>query len=137
MIFFIWQDDYLTHIAELDAQHLKLVELINNLYTDLVKSQNIDQKQSYIVETLEELIDYSYYHFEAEEKLMLQYDYPGYALHKEEHERFKVQVAQFMKEQREGTRILSFPILVFLKDWLVSHVIATDKQYGPYLGERM
>jgi len=67
---------------------------------------------------------------------MLQYEYPGYAKHKEEHERFKLQVAQFMKEQSES-KVLPFPIVVFLKNWLTTHVLKTDKQYGPYLNEKM
>jgi hemerythrin len=68
---------------------------------------------------------------------MLEYEYPGYERHKEEHEKFKVQITQFLKEHNEGTLILSFPILVFLRDWLSSHVLDTDKQYGPYLKEKM
>ena len=137
MIFFEWKDTYLTKISELDAQHQKLVSLINNLYADLVKCENIDQKQSYILGAIVDLIDYGCYHFDAEEKLMLEYEYPGYECHKEEHEKFKMQVTQFLKEHNEGTLILSFPILVFLRDWLSSHVLDTDKQYGPYLNEKM
>ncbi len=137
MIFFIWKEEYLTNISELDSQHQKLVLLINNLYADLVKCQDVSQKQAFVVNALKELIDYGCYHFEAEEKLMLKYGYSGYAHHKEEHERFKLQIAQFLKEQSEGSRILSFPVLVFVKDWLVSHVIETDKQYGPYLSARI
>ena len=137
MIFFIWKDEYLTNIGELDAQHQKLVELINDFYADLLQHKESDQKQSSIVKTLERLMAYSLYHFEAEEKLMLQYEYPGYEKHKEEHERFKLHVARLMKEQNETMPVLPFPLVVFLKDWLTSHVLKTDKQYGPYLNGKM
>ncbi|MHC1760785.1 MAG: hemerythrin domain-containing protein [Negativicutes bacterium] len=75
--------------------------------------------------------------FEAEEKLMLRYEYPCYAVHKEEHEQFKMQIAQFVEKQKHGTLILAFPIFDFLKDWLISHVLTIDKQYGPYINEKM
>lgn len=137
MIFFTWQDAYLTNISEIDVQHQKLVALINDLYADLLKCQNSDQKRSFIAKALEDLIDYSCYHFETEEKLMLKYEYPEYAHHKEEHEKFKLQVAKFMKEQSGFAQVLPFPVVVFLKDWLTSHVLSTDRQYVPYLNEKM
>ena len=137
MIFFMWKEEYLTHVKELDEQHRKLVELINNLYADLLECQNNDQKQSLVNRLLEELIEYSVYHFTAEENLLLQYEYPRYELHVEEHERFKSQVAQFMKDQSEAERALPFPLVVFLRDWLISHVLTEDKQYGPYLCAQM
>lgn len=137
MVFFEWPETYLTNIEKFDAEHRKLVCLINALYNDLVNCQNISQKQPVIVEALSELIAYGCYHFAEEEELMVQYEYPGYMAHKEEHDQFKQQVAQFMKQQREGTLILSFPIMIFLKEWLISHVLTTDKQYGPFLHEKI
>lgn len=137
MIFLTWKDEYLTNISELDIQHQKLVALINNFYADLLKYQNNDQKKELIIQTLNELVDYSCYHFEAEENLMQKYEYPGYAHHKEEHERFKTQVTQFMKEQNETKHVAPFPIVVFLRDWLTAHIMKTDKQYGPYLTEKL
>lgn len=137
MFYFQWQDSYLTHIDELDAQHQKLVALINNLYTDLLNCPDNEQKQATVVKTLAELMDYGCYHFDAEEKLMLEHNYPEYAVHKQEHENFKLKVAQLMKAQTETANAVPFPVVVFLRDWLASHVIHTDKQYGPYLKEKM
>ena len=137
MIFFTWKDEYMTHISELDAQHQKLVELINSFYADLLKYQNNEQKKEVIMRTLDALVDYSCYHFEAEENLMRKYEYAEYEHHKEEHERFKSQIARFIEEQRETDLVTPFPIVVFLRDWLVTHIMKTDMQYGPFLVERM
>ena len=46
MFYFQWQDSYLTHIDELDAQHQKLVALINGLYTDLMNCPEDAEKQA-------------------------------------------------------------------------------------------
>jgi hemerythrin len=137
MIFFTWQEAYLTHISEIDGQHQKLVALINALYSDLLGCQDNDQKRIFIIRTLEELIDYSFYHFITEEELLRKYDYPKYEEHKQEHEQFKLKIAQFMKEQESVERVLPFPIVVFLRDWLISHVLTTDKEYSAYLNEKM
>ena len=133
MFFFIWQDNFLTNISEIDDQHRKLVALINNLYAALLKFEDSDQKRAFLIKTLEELIDYGCYHFDAEEQLMLKHEYPDYESHKAAHERFKLQVAQFLKEQRETTQVLPFPIVVFLKNWFTSHVLSTDLQYVPFI----
>ena len=137
MIFFTWQAAYLTHISEIDVQHQKLVALINALYSDLLGCQDNDQKRVFIIRALEELIDYSFYHFVTEEELLLKYDYPQYEEHKQEHEQYKLKIAQFMKEQESVERVLPFPIVVFLRDWLISHVLTTDKKYSAYLNEKM
>ena len=137
MFYFQWQDSYLTHIDELDAQHQKLVALINGLYTDLMNCPEDAEKQACVLKTLDELVEYSGYHFAAEEKLMLEYDYPEYERHKQEHENFKHKVAQLMQPQTEAANAWPFPVVVFLRDWLASHVIKTDQRYGPYLKEKM
>ena len=137
MFYFQWKDDYLTHIDELDAQHQKLVALINNFYTDLLNCPENAEKQACIGKTLEELVAYSNYHFAAEEKLMLEHQYPAYQQHKLEHESFKRKVAELMQTQNEAENALPFPVVVFLRDWLTSHVIHTDKEYGPYLRDRL
>ena len=137
MFYFQWKDSYLTHIDELDAQHQKLVALINNFYTDLLNCPENAEKQACIGKTLEELVAYSNYHFAAEEKLMLEHQYPAYQQHKLEHESFKRKVAELMQTQNEAENALPFPVVVFLRDWLTTHVIQTDKEYGPYLKARL
>ena len=77
------------------------------------------------------------YHFSAEEKLMQEYDYPEYEQHKSEHEEFKRKVTQLMKLHAEAANALPFPVVVFLRDWLATHVIHTDQRYGPFLREEM
>lgn len=137
MYYFQWKDSYLTHIDELDAQHQKLVALINNLYTDLLNCPEDEKKQACVNKTLEELVAYSDYHFAAEEKLMQEHEYPAYAEHKQEHEKFKQRVTELMQVQQQSTNALPFPVVVFLRDWLTTHVIHTDKGYGPYLKARL
>ena len=132
-----WKPEYSVNIRSIDAQHQKLVALINNFYTDLLNCPENAEKQACIGKTLEELVAYSNYHFAAEEKLMLEHQYPAYQQHKLEHESFKRKVAELMQTQNEAENALPFPVVVFLRDWLTTHVIQTDKEYGPYLRDRL
>ena len=137
MEFFEWKPEYLTGVWELDAHHKKLVSMVNNVYEEMVRCKNVDEKIPFIMKMVNELIDYGCYHFEAEERLMLKYKFPEYELHKIEHEKFKVEVKRFLKEYSEGNLVFSFPILTFLREWLIEHVTGTDMLYGPFLSEKM
>jgi len=137
MAYWEWTETYLTNISNLDDHHHKLVALLNELHDNVYECQNLSQKQPLIGQALAELIDYSCYHFQAEEELMLTYEYPGYVHHKEEYEQFKLQITQLMEQHKVGNLALSFPIIGFIKEWISSHVLKTDKQYGAYLNEKV
>ncbi|MDW8094977.1 MAG: bacteriohemerythrin, partial [Caldimicrobium sp.] len=87
--------------------------------------------------TLDELVSYASYHFNTEEALMSKYGFPELANHKREHEAFKAKIKEFMDKKAKGEVTLSVEIMTFLKDWLVKHIMGTDKKYGPFLQEKM
>lgn len=137
MDFWEWQETYLVNIDIFDEHHKYLLALLNNLYRDVFACTDPTQKQLLIEHLLTELIDYTYYHFAAEENLLLQYEYPDYALHKQQHDTFKVQLHQLMEQHKDGSLVWSFPIFVFLKDWISLHILNADQQYAPYLNEKI
>lgn len=130
---FTWDESYLVNIEKLDKHHQKLMTLFNKLHNDLHVYQDIAQKSPLIEKALTELINYSFYHFQAEEELMIKYDYPNYISHKTEHDRFKLQVNQLMEQHKESAFGMAFPVLHFINEWLTTHIINVDKQYEPYL----
>ena len=67
-----WNSFYSVHIDELDEQHKKLIYLINDMYDAMKNGKETDALSS----ILSELVDYTKYHFDTEEKLFLRYDYP-------------------------------------------------------------
>jgi len=136
MAFGKWQETYSVNVDTLDAHHQKLFSLVENLYINIFECENNSQKQILIGKTLSELTDYTYYHFAQEEALLLKCEYPDYIPHKEEHEQFKLHLTQLLKQYKDVTFVWSLPILIFLKDWLVAHVLNADLQYESYLNEK-
>lgn len=123
-----WFDKLATGLEEVDNQHKKLVDIINELYDTLRKGlvgPNIDK-------IFHELVGYAIYHFDTEEELMNKHNYPGYAHHKEEHDRFKDIIKEFL-EEKDYKRGYSLDLLIFLRDWLVKHIIVVDKKMGAYI----
>lgn len=133
MAFMEWNDRLVTGVKEADEQHKKLVSLVNDLYDAMKqgKGKEITDK------ILDELVKYANYHFGTEETLMTKYGYPDLANHKREHENFKVKVKEFLDKKAKGEATLSIEIMNFLKEWLVKHIMGTDKKYGPFLVEKM
>jgi hemerythrin len=127
MSLIIWIDKYSTGFKDIDAQHKKLVNLINSLF-DAIGQKN---RKTLLNQAFTELVNYAVYHFDLEEKLMIQYKYPDYANHKKEHLLFVEKVNKYLADFDKGDDKVLLKIINFLKDWLLQHIMGTDKQYIP------
>ena len=54
--------------------------------------------------------------------------------HKSEHNFFLDKVAVMAKTYADGSLAMSFEAFVFLRDWIVEHVLSRDAEYVAYLG---
>ena len=124
---FPWNDHFNTGLPEIDHQHRKLVELLNQLAGGLAFITGLPRLDAII----DELMGYAKYHFETEERIW--HEYMGGSedetKHKAMHEHF-VEAVQRLKE-REATspsEELVHEALGFLVRWLASHIIETDKR---------
>jgi hemerythrin len=123
--FFTWQDNYNLGIQAIDEQHQKLVDIINKFYDAFYKSETNDV----MYPILEELIDYTVYHFNTEEDIFLKYNYNQIAAHTELHEQFKKKVLEFQKQFLEG-KTITYRVMTFLRDWLTNHILVSDREYA-------
>jgi hemerythrin len=127
-----WNDGLSVNIVEIDQQHRKLVEMINNL-NDAMRQGKGKESLSKIINGL---ITYAGTHFRTEEKYFDQFGYPDTGKHKQEHKGFTQKVAAFKKDFEGGKRTLSTEVMMFLSDWLQDHIKVVDKKYGPFLNAK-
>lgn len=132
MALFDWKESYSVNIKEIDAQHLKLVELINELYRALL-SNNPDD---FLGEILDRLVEYAAEHFQTEEDYMRIHGYPEFEPHKKEHEAFVEKIILYHRQYKTGELVLSVAIVNFLKDWLKNHIVGSDKKYTDFLNQK-
>ena len=85
---------------------------------------------------IDELVTYTEVHFHAEEHMMVEYRFPAYKKHKAQHDDFAEKVLAFQKEHKAGKTDLPEELLHFLKDWLSTHILGFDKEYGAYFNEK-
>lgn len=123
-----WSDKYKTEIPIIDMQHEELFKLFNKLY-DLYNNQFLIDKYDHIVSALEELKDYTIYHFKAEEEYMLSIRYEKFFEHKLKHNDFISAIESInynIIDDDQQNYLLD--LLKFVANWIVNHVITTDKQ---------
>lgn len=127
-----WKDSYSVGVAEIDKQHKKLIDLINNLTQAMSQGKGKEAVNT----VLGELVSYCATHFSKEEKLMTETGYPELADHKEKHRKMTQKVLALQADVKAGKKSVTIDVMRFLEQWLDKHVLGTDKQYGPHLNAK-
>ena len=125
MEYITWEPKFETQISLIDSQHKVLFNLINELFN----AMKLGKSNSILSETLTELINYTNYHFKAEEELMEEYNYVNLEQHKKEHKACVQKVLFFYQRFIVDEAALSIEILEFLTDWLTDHILIKDQNF--------
>ncbi|HUI28946.1 MAG TPA: bacteriohemerythrin [Candidatus Acidoferrales bacterium] len=127
-----WTQELSVSIEEFDRQHKKLVNLMNLLHNSMNKGENRDVLKNF----LNELADYTVYHFKSEEKLLQEHMFPLYAIHKKEHDELTKQIFAIKTSFEQGNTSLTVEFMDFLKNWLNKHILQVDKKYCDFLNSK-
>jgi len=126
-----WDDSFLVGVGLIDEQYRMLIERTNALTEAIEKTHGLEK----ILQTLGFMIDYTEFHFSAEEEVMAKYAYPRMEKHQNLHGDFIIRLNQMVEEyEAEGaTTALSQSICAFLTSWLVNHIKEVDTKLGQFL----
>lgn len=127
-----WGPRYHIGLKSIDDQHKILVDLMNELYDAFGSNKN----KKVIRKVLQELLDYTVYHFGNEEDLFQKHGYKESENHEGQHEKFIERIRNFKDEFEKGNAVLSFDLIDFLKNWLLNHILKIDAKYVPFLKEK-
>ncbi|HUI31201.1 MAG TPA: bacteriohemerythrin [Candidatus Acidoferrales bacterium] len=111
-----WRERFAVNIKEIDEQHRKWRDMLENI--------------------LGGLVEYTRVHFATEERLIQQSWYPFFEGHKKIHDDMIGEVELLELRHKSGETSLSIYVMNFLKNWLADHIMGTDKNYGPYLNSK-
>lgn len=125
MKYFEWNNSYKSGIEIIDAQHKRLMQIINGLYSSMREGKG-NQVLHFIIE---DLLEYTYYHFETEEKMMIENSYEEFELHRREHDLFARKMVGLKKELTENKVAVSLDVVNFLKNWWRYHILESDMKY--------
>jgi hemerythrin len=140
----VWRNDWAIGIPSLDADHRRLVELVNELLAhpgrDPFESGSIESgirnEGGSAVTRFERLVDHLRGHFEREEALMLSIDYIDFQNHKCEH---SLQLAELtdLRRQIPNTADAAFSLesLQWIKRWCFDHLVSEDRNLARAFAE--
>jgi hemerythrin len=124
-----WDDSLKLGVAIVDAQHERLIGIINRLHEAKVEGRSTEV----IGEIMDELIIYTATHFSMEEKYFAQFSYADAEEHKQEHdaliEKVTAFVDSFEKAPPASRAGLAQELLQFLQIWWRYHMLDTDAKF--------
>ena len=128
----LWNDSFLINYRDIDSQHKRLVDMIN----DLDDAMRQGKGKEALAKILTGLVVYTRTHFETEEKYLTELDYPGLREQKREHAGFVMKISDFKNDFQSGQLGLSIKVMDFLSNWITHHIKHLDKQYAAWIHEK-
>ncbi|MGR3303889.1 MAG: bacteriohemerythrin, partial [Candidatus Scalindua sp.] len=118
-------DRYKIYVALISEDHKKLIGAIDKAIA--AKQHRKSQKE--MKEILHDIIRYAVKHFATEEIYMIEFKYPEYQYHKEEHLDFSIKALAYHNRIINSDYQTANKILEYLKQWQVNHFRETGKKY--------
>lgn len=125
---FFWSKKFFTGVTEIEYQHFKIVNYVNDLYRMYLDNKNPQE----MLEVLKDLAGIAINHFATEEKYMKQFNYSKYSEHYQKHQALLKQVKSFVENIERRTAVIDEKFLNFLNTWLSNHILQEDMQYAPF-----
>ncbi|MDR3596556.1 hemerythrin family protein [Clostridium sp.] len=124
------KEEYKIGVEHIDEQHKKLFELADKAYM-LLKDEFTIDKYDKIVEILNELKEYTIFHFKSEEEYMESINYKRMFTQKIEHDKFIKTLEEIDLTHLDQNQDKSLAkMLEFLNEWLTEHILKNDKLIG-------
>jgi len=132
MICIEWQDCYNIGVDELDKHHLHLLDLFNQAFTACMLNNPLAELKSLV----QELVEYTKYHFATEEQVMEESAYQGLDEQKIQHRYFNDRLADYIlkiESNNVSSTIELVELTQFLATWFRDHIVNLDNKFGQSL----
>ncbi len=120
-----WSEKLKIGIKEIDEQHQMLFKIANTVFDMIGQNPTKDQ----LAEVIGQLLDYTVYHFSTEEKYFGEFKYDKSEEHTAYHNSFETKVLELQNKYPDNNLELAIEIADFLENWLVEHIMHSDKEY--------
>jgi len=137
-MFSLWDQKLSVGIKEIDDRHRQLLGMLNKLRIAMTEGQGKAEIGKMIVF----LEDYVVTHFNEEEQIMEQHQYPYVNEHKQAHQVFIKELAELKEKLRvldshgNSTTNLAVYLERRLSDWFIDHIGSKDRKLASFMSSR-
>ena len=122
-----WSDELSMLNADIDAEHKRLIELVNEMNREIASQQ---RSQNEISRIMRLMLNHSVEHFAHEEQLFAEHDYPDAVEHTENHSELIGKLNEALKAIQNTDHVRRWvEIGQAVEDLLVDHVLNEDTKY--------
>ncbi len=124
-----WSQELSVHIPEIDAEHKHFIELINALNEAIAERMSLSE----VRKRMQDVIDDALGHFEHEEALFIEWDYPETAQHVQAHAAATsifLGIKQNIAQSEDNDEWAEAGLKV--RQLLVDHLLNEDMKYRDY-----
>ena len=119
-----WDDSFSVGVADIDHEHKGLIELINQLYSNVQQGASEEDIEDFFGE----IYTHVSAHFALEEKIMRDNNYPEYQAHKQDHERLLEEIRDMMDDYTDQMLIDEQDLSTRLRNWFSEHFKTMDSR---------
>jgi hemerythrin-like metal-binding protein len=113
----------------IDQDHRYLLCLFNSIELILSEKGLYDQLPFYF----DQLLEYTQFHFDREEKIQLKSNYKGHYEHKQKHMQIIQRINEVSESLKNGEDGVKENLVELVREWVIDHVVQTDKEMTPHL----
>ena len=132
-----WRNTWSLGIDAIDQHHQELAVIFNNIVEIYLNNNNeqVDSEQrSHLMHEM--LMTFNLKvreHFQSEEELMLETNYPGRTEHAREHLMLLAELNCYTRDIEKELDSINMGTLNSLKAWFISHITDSDKKLAEYI----
>ena len=113
-----WNPSFATGDSAVDAQHMGLFTLVNEMHGRVAEGQGPEV----VISSADAIVAFANSHLGFEEALLERVSYPGLGARLEAHRAFTEAVDGLQKDLREGQPASSTEMLEYMRAWLIRHI---------------
>jgi hemerythrin-like metal-binding protein len=125
----LWRNEMSVGNDLIDQDHRYLLCLFNSIELILSDKGLRDQLPFYF----DQLLEYTQFHFDREEKIQLKSEYAGFYEHKQKHQQIIQRLEEVNEELKKGEKEVEEDLVGLVREWIVDHLIQTDKEMTSHL----
>ena len=126
-----WNESLSVGVEEIDFQHRRWIDMINAM-DEALSVGGAEKLEQIKDESIKAMVDYAWFHFKYEEQYLKDLGYPELAAHREDHNRFKMNLRQIQADVDRGFQPLNTQLMSIMMNWLKDHIMMEDKKYAAY-----